>query len=45
MIAYPFPNVWHTVGDDERVLKYDTEIKDINLIMKVFVCEYLHLAC
>ena len=44
MIAYPFPRVWHTVQDDERIVNND-EISDITLIVKVFVCEYLHLQC
>ena len=44
MIAYPFPDVWHRVTDDERALS-NNEIKDVTLIMKVFVCEYLSLSC
>ncbi|KAI0220403.1 Glutaminyl-peptide cyclotransferase [Lamellibrachia satsuma] len=42
MIAYPFPREWHKASDDKNALHFST-IDNINKILRVFVCEYLHL--
>ncbi|CAF1110970.1 unnamed protein product, partial [Didymodactylos carnosus] len=42
LISYPFPNVWHTSGDNEANLDYPT-IHHMRNVMKIFVVEYLHL--
>ncbi|XP_063380672.1 glutaminyl-peptide cyclotransferase [Cydia fagiglandana] len=41
IIPSPFPDVWHTAGDDATALDYNT-IENLNKIMRVFVAEYLH---
>ncbi len=42
LIATPFPWVWHTPADNESCLDYDV-INDLNVILRVFVAEYLWL--
>nr|QFR37587.1 glutaminyl-peptide cyclotransferase [Odontopera bidentata] len=41
VIPSPFPNVWHTAGDDITALDFRT-IENMNKIFRVFVAEYLH---
>ncbi|XP_061720598.1 glutaminyl-peptide cyclotransferase-like [Cydia pomonella] len=41
IIPSPFPDVWHTAGDDASALDFNT-IENLNKIMRVFVTEYLH---
>ncbi|KAL7419723.1 hypothetical protein Q5752_005639 [Cryptotrichosporon argae] len=43
VIAYPFPRVWHTLGDDASALDLAT-LRRWNRILRVFVAEYLCLA-
>ena len=43
LIAYPFPEEWHKASDDKTALHFPT-IDNINKILRVFVCEYLHLS-
>jgi len=43
MIATPFPDVWHTEGDNKSALDYNT-IDDLNKILRVFVAEYLQMS-
>ncbi|GAB1301345.1 Glutaminyl-peptide cyclotransferase [Apodemus speciosus] len=42
LIASPFPEVWHTMDDNEENLHAST-IDNLNKIIQVFVLEYLHL--
>ncbi|KAH8117018.1 hypothetical protein DFH11DRAFT_1687800 [Phellopilus nigrolimitatus] len=42
VISSPFPRVWHTLEDDASALDLET-MKRWNLIMRVFMCEYLGL--
>ncbi|KIK08171.1 hypothetical protein K443DRAFT_663540 [Laccaria amethystina LaAM-08-1] len=42
IIAEPFPHVWHTLQDDIHALDLPT-MRRWNLILRVFMCEYLHL--
>lgn len=42
LIPSPFPEVWHTMDDNEENLD-KTTIDNLNKILKVFVLEYLHL--
>ncbi len=42
LIAYPFPNVWHTQKDNFDQFDY-TSVDNLNKILRVFVAEYLHL--
>ncbi|XP_003416128.1 glutaminyl-peptide cyclotransferase isoform X1 [Loxodonta africana] len=42
LIASPFPEVWHTMEDNEEHLDEPT-IDNLNKILQVFVLEYLHL--
>ncbi|XP_020022719.1 glutaminyl-peptide cyclotransferase [Castor canadensis] len=42
LIASPFPEVWHTMDDNEENLDEST-IDNLNKIIQVFVMEYLHL--
>ncbi|XP_044935164.1 glutaminyl-peptide cyclotransferase isoform X3 [Mustela nigripes] len=42
LIPYPFPEVWHTMDDNEENLD-ETTIDNLNKILQVFVLEYLHL--
>ncbi|KAF9014022.1 hypothetical protein BDQ17DRAFT_1270151 [Cyathus striatus] len=42
LIAEPFPSVWHTLKDDVSALDLPT-MRRWNLILRVFICEYLHL--
>ncbi|KAM7325048.1 hypothetical protein ACRRTK_015301 [Alexandromys fortis] len=42
LIASPFPEVWHTMDDNEENLNEST-IDNLNKIIQVFVLEYLHL--
>ncbi|XP_036922731.1 glutaminyl-peptide cyclotransferase [Sturnira hondurensis] len=42
LIAFPFPEVWHTMDDNEENLD-ETTIDNLNKIIQVFVLEYLHL--
>ncbi|XP_049868829.1 glutaminyl-peptide cyclotransferase-like [Pectinophora gossypiella] len=41
VIPTPFPDVWHTAGDDMSALDFNT-IENLNKILRVFVAEYLH---
>ncbi|KAI0699232.1 hypothetical protein BC835DRAFT_1267949 [Cytidiella melzeri] len=42
IIATPFPRVWHTLKDDASALDIYT-MRRWNLILRVFMCEYLGL--
>ncbi|THH11988.1 hypothetical protein EW145_g296 [Phellinidium pouzarii] len=42
VISSPFPRVWHTLLDDASALDLETMMR-WNLIMRVFMCEYLGL--
>lgn len=42
LITFPFPEVWHTMDDNEENLDVIT-IGNLNKIIQVFVLEYLHL--
>ncbi|PPQ78173.1 hypothetical protein CVT25_015506 [Psilocybe cyanescens] len=42
IISEPFPRVWHTLGDDASALDAPT-LRRWNLILRVFMAEYLHL--
>lgn len=42
LIPSPFPEVWHTMDDNEENLHAST-IDNLNKIIQVFVLEYLHL--
>ncbi|KAM6221140.1 LOW QUALITY PROTEIN: glutaminyl-peptide cyclotransferase [Rhynchocyon petersi] len=42
LISSPFPEVWHTMEDNEKNLDKPT-IDNLNKILQVFVLEYLHL--
>ncbi|XP_077912321.1 glutaminyl-peptide cyclotransferase isoform X2 [Halichoerus grypus] len=42
LIPFPFPEVWHTMDDNEENLD-ETAINNLNKILQVFVLEYLHL--
>ncbi|XP_074060068.1 glutaminyl-peptide cyclotransferase [Macrotis lagotis] len=42
LIPFPFPEVWHTMDDNEENLDKST-IDNLNKIIQVFVSEYLHL--
>ncbi|XP_040849025.1 glutaminyl-peptide cyclotransferase [Ochotona curzoniae] len=42
LIPSPFPEVWHTMDDNEGNLD-DSTIDNLNKILQVFVLEYLHL--
>ncbi|KAG1719894.1 uncharacterized protein EDB91DRAFT_1240492 [Suillus paluster] len=42
IIAYPFPRVWHTLGDDASALDLLT-MRRWNMILRVFMSEYLNL--
>ncbi|KAG8691210.1 hypothetical protein FRC11_005909 [Ceratobasidium sp. 423] len=42
VIASPFPQVWHTLGDDASALHMPT-MKHWNMVLRVFVSEYLGL--
>ncbi|XP_006839516.1 PREDICTED: glutaminyl-peptide cyclotransferase [Chrysochloris asiatica] len=42
LIPFPFPEVWHTMEDNEENLDAST-IDNLNKILQVFVMEYLHL--
>ncbi len=42
LIATPFPDVWHTLMDDESAVDLDT-VKKLNMIFRIFVAEYLQL--
>ena len=42
LIAYPFPDVWHTMADDRKIVHMPT-VKKINRILRLFVAHYLNL--
>jgi len=42
VIGDPFPSVWHTLRDDASALDLPT-MRRWNLILRVFIAEYLHL--
>ena len=42
LIATPFPDVWHTLGDDASVVHLPT-VEKFNKIFRIFVAEYLGL--
>uniref|UniRef100_A0A8C8YML5 Glutaminyl-peptide cyclotransferase n=1 Tax=Prolemur simus TaxID=1328070 RepID=A0A8C8YML5_PROSS len=42
LIPSPFPEVWHTMDDNEENLDEST-VDNLNKIIQVFVSEYLHL--
>lgn len=42
VIPYPFPTVWHTLQDDASALDVPT-MRRWNLILRIFMCEYLDL--
>ncbi|XP_068218847.1 glutaminyl-peptide cyclotransferase isoform X2 [Palaemon carinicauda] len=43
LIPVPFPRVWHEDSDNATALNYET-IQNLNIIMRAFVADYLHLA-
>nr|XP_008252759.1 glutaminyl-peptide cyclotransferase [Oryctolagus cuniculus] len=43
LIPSPFPEVWHSMDDDEGSLDEST-IDNLNKILQAFVAEYLHLS-
>ncbi|RZC34662.1 Peptidase M28 domain containing protein [Asbolus verrucosus] len=42
LISTPFPREWHTPGDNRDIIDMDT-VNNVNLILKTFISEYLHL--
>ncbi|XP_003795729.1 glutaminyl-peptide cyclotransferase [Otolemur garnettii] len=42
LMPFPFPEVWHTMDDNEENLD-ESAIDNLNKIIQVFVLEYLHL--
>ncbi|XP_064090175.1 glutaminyl-peptide cyclotransferase-like isoform X2 [Macrobrachium nipponense] len=42
LIPVPFPSVWHEDSDNATALNYET-IQNLNIIMRAFVADYLHL--
>ncbi len=40
LISTPFPDVWHTIGDDANVVHLPT-VEKLNKIFRIFVAEYL----
>jgi glutaminyl-peptide cyclotransferase len=42
LIPYPFPDVWHTMKDDEKSIDWST-VQDISFFLRVFVMQYMHL--
>lgn len=42
LIPVPFPKVWHKNSDNASALDFPT-IKNLNLIMRAFVADYLHI--
>jgi glutaminyl-peptide cyclotransferase len=42
LITTPFPPEWHTPRDNRDIIDMDT-VNNINLILKAFISEYLHL--
>ena len=42
IIAKPFPNQWHKIGDDLSNVHYPT-VEKLNKIFRFFVAEYLQL--
>jgi len=42
IIATPFPNQWHKIGDNQNTVHYPT-IEKFNKIFRLFVAEYLQL--
>ncbi|KHJ99342.1 hypothetical protein OESDEN_00683 [Oesophagostomum dentatum] len=43
LISVPFPRVWHTDADNEKVLHYPT-IYHVTSVIRVFVAKYLGIA-
>ncbi|XP_055295401.1 glutaminyl-peptide cyclotransferase [Sitodiplosis mosellana] len=43
LIPTPFPEVWHTSSDDLRSVDFAT-VTNLNKIIGIFVCEYLHIS-
>lgn len=42
LIPIPFPEVWHTPGDNRDAVDINT-VENINKILRIFLAEYLHL--
>lgn len=42
LITTPFPREWHTPKDNKDIIDMDS-VYNMNLILKVFITEYLHL--
>ena len=42
IIATPFPNEWHKIGDNMNTVHYPT-VEKLNKIFRLFVAEYLQL--
>jgi hypothetical protein len=42
IIPAPFPQVWHTLRDDASALHIPT-MRQWNLVLRIFMAEYLHL--
>ena len=42
IIATPFPNQWHKIGDNQNTVHYPT-VEKLNKIFRLFVAEYLQL--
>lgn len=42
LIPVPFPEIWHKKEDDRSSIDLST-VENLNKILRVFVCEYLHI--
>lgn len=42
LIPVPFPEIWHKPEDDRNSIDLTT-VENLNKILRVFVCEYLHI--
>lgn len=42
VIPTPFPSFWHQIDDDRKAVDVVT-VENLNKILRVFVCEYLHI--
>ena len=42
LIANPFPEEWHTIGDNRDALSF-SRIANFNKILRIFTAEYLHM--
>ncbi|XP_050306313.1 glutaminyl-peptide cyclotransferase-like isoform X2 [Anthonomus grandis grandis] len=42
LIPIPFPKEWHTPNDDRNIIDIKT-VENLNMILRIFLAEYLHL--